>query len=70
MILCAKAQINATFTNVQHLQFKESNRLKILCEFICSYGSSVYYETTEEQLDIRVNNIAFKFIEIVCKYQM
>ena len=64
MILCAKAQINVTFTNVQHLQFKESNRLKILCEFICSYGSSVYYETTEEQLDIRVNNIAFKFIEL------
>ncbi len=64
MILCAKAQINVTFTNVQHLQFKESNRLKILCEFICSYGSSVNYETTEEQLDIRVNNNAFKFIEL------
>lgn len=64
MILSAKTQVNATFTNVQHLQFKESNRLKILGEFICSYGSSVHYETTEERLDIRVNNNAFKFTEL------
>jgi 3-phosphoshikimate 1-carboxyvinyltransferase len=47
-IFCALCKVNCHFTGLQHLEYKESNRLKIICDFLKNQNVKMDFSKTAE----------------------